>query len=43
MEALEKFGCFRLPARIKELRERGIEVKDAWVRSGNKRFKEFYL
>lgn len=29
MEALEKFGCFRLAARIKELRELGhlIEMK----------------
>ena len=27
IEALEKFGCFRLAARIKELRNEGMKIK----------------
>ena len=46
--AIEEYRCLRLPARIKELRKLGIDVKDRWVEHKNregktKRFKEYYL
>lgn len=27
LEALEKFGCFRLPARVSDLKERGFDIR----------------
>jgi hypothetical protein len=42
--ALNEFGCFRLSARIGELKEAGHDIKDRWIRtSTNKRVKEYYL
>lgn len=46
--ALTELGCMRLPARIAELKEAGIDVKDRWVEHTNKsgqvkRYKEYYL
>lgn len=42
--ALAEFGCFRLPARIKNIEELGYQVKRRWIRtSTNKRVKEYWL
>ena len=46
--ALEEYGCFRLPARIAEIKDMGVEVKDQWVTHVNqdgqiKRFKEYWI
>ena len=48
LDALEKFGCMRLGARVWELRHAGIAILDRWVekvtRSGRKkRYKEYYM
>jgi hypothetical protein len=34
--ALNKFGCFRLAARIRELKDQGLNVKTEIVYTGNK-------
>lgn len=43
--ALNKFGCFRLGARISELRnDEGMDIKDRWITLYNKKkVKEYYL
>jgi hypothetical protein len=43
MEALERFGCFRLGARIKNLREAGIEIKTTMNRRGKKQWASYRL
>jgi hypothetical protein len=44
IEALNRYGCFRLAARIKDLREQGhdIETRDLELPSG-KTVAEYYL
>lgn len=46
--ALSEIGCMRLPARIKELIDAGIDVKSRWVTHTNqsgvtKRYKEYWV
>ena len=43
LEALEKFGCLRLGARIFDLRKKGINVQMRLVRKGNKNFAEYFI
>ena len=44
LEALEKFGCFRLAARIHELRREGWNVQERTVETrGGKRVAEYSL
>jgi hypothetical protein len=45
MDALGHFGCFRLAARIDELRAAGWPIVDRWMRSlnGRSRFKAYRL
>lgn len=44
LEALVKFGCFRLGARIKELRQSGMPIKTEIVRtSTGKRIAQYSL
>ena len=48
LTALSECGCLRLSARIKELRDSGIEVKDRFVTTVNssgekKTFKEYWV
>ena len=35
MQALTEFGCFRLAARIKDIREMGVPVRTATVKTPN--------
>ena len=42
-EALHKFGCFRLAARVDELRKHGHDVKTVIVEVNGKRFAEYRL
>ena len=44
MIALNLFGCFRLPSRIHDLKERGMKITDRWktTESGT-RVKEYLL
>lgn len=41
-DAIE-FGCFRLAARVKELRERGYDIQTELVIANGKRFARYYL
>lgn len=44
LDALTYFGCFRLAARVKEIRAMGYEVKTSTVvTKGGKRVAEYYL
>lgn len=48
LDALHKFGCMRLGARVWELKKMGIPILDRWVGRVNangkwKRYKEYYM
>ena len=43
MDALRRFGCLRLAARICELREAGWQISDRWVERDGKRFKQYRI
>jgi len=44
IEALNIFGCFRLGARIHDLKNKfGVNIKTEIVESGNKRFAKYSL
>lgn len=43
LEALSLFGCFRLAARVQELRDVGHEVKSQLIKINNKRIAEYWL
>ena len=44
IEALELFGCFRLPARIADIRDRGYEIKSETITLRNgKRVKDYWM
>ena len=43
IKALKKFGCFRLGARIWELKQAGYNIKKQTVTNGNKHFAAYYL
>lgn len=42
--ALLMFGCFRMPSRICDLKQRGMRITDRWKTTANgKRVKEYML
>jgi len=43
LTALEVYGCFRLAARISDLRSSGHKIATEWVRKGEKRFARYRL
>ena len=43
LSALERFGCFRLAARIYELREQGHRIQSRVIEASGKRIAEYYL
>lgn len=43
IDALNRFGCFRLGARIADLKKAGHKIKTRIVSKGNKRFAEYSL
>ena len=43
LEALEEVGCFRLAARISDLRAEGYPIVTEWVESGGKRYARYRL
>lgn len=43
MGALRRFGCFRLSARIADLKKAGHKIKTRMVSKGDKRFAEYSL
>jgi hypothetical protein len=42
-EALQKFGCFRLGARIYDLKKDGLEIKTTIIESGGKHFAQYKI
>lgn len=42
IQALDKFGCFRLGARIFELKEQGHPIGCEMVKRGGKRFARYF-
>ncbi len=43
IQALEKFSCLRLAARIEELRERGHDISTKMIHKNGKSFAEYSL
>ena len=43
LQALDKFGCFRLASRIDELRSQGHKIHTEMVEKGGKRFARYTL
>ena len=43
LDALMKYGCFRLSARILELRKKGYDIKTENITKGGKTFAEYSL
>lgn len=43
IDALNRFGCFRLGARIADLKKAGHKIKTRMVSKGDKRFAEYSL
>lgn len=43
LDALNMFGCFRLSARIANLREEGLEIVTDMVNVNDKRIAKYYL
>lgn len=43
IEALNKFGCFRLSARIKELRDEGFYIITKQIEVNGSRFAQYFL
>lgn len=43
LEALEKFGCFRLGGRIYELKRQGVAIVTNMVTKNGKRFAQYSL
>ena len=43
MDALKRFGCFRLGARIADLHKAGHDIKTRIVHKDGKNFAEYYL
>jgi len=41
IDALNKFGCFRLSARIKDLRNEGLNIATKYVTKGDKTFASY--
>ena len=43
LEALQEYGCFRLAARIAELRRDGHNIKTLQTKNGNKTYATYQL
>ena len=43
LDALDLYGCFRLAARIAELREKGYQIKTINVKRNGKNYAEYNL
>ena len=43
IDALNKFGCFRLSARIKDLRDEGLNIATKYVTKAGKTFASYKL
>ena len=43
LEALNRFGCFRLASRISDLKKQGLNIDSQMIHWEGKKFKEYWL
>lgn len=43
MEALDLFGCFRLSARIKDLKDQGKKIDKVMLANNGKRYAKYFM
>ena len=43
IEALNKFGCFRLASRVNDLKRLGFDIEKNMITKDGKRFAQYYL
>lgn len=43
LDALKKYGCFRLSARIYNLRAEGYNIQMVWVQKNGKKFAKYFI
>lgn len=44
LDALNEFGCMRLGARVLELKDKGHDIRDEWVKTGKgKQVKRYFI
>jgi hypothetical protein len=43
LQALNKFGCFRLAARIHEMRSEGLAINEKAINKNGKRFSQYQI
>ena len=43
LDALQKFGCFRLGARIWELKQQGLNIQMDMIRHNGKHFARYFM
>lgn len=43
MDALVRYGCFRLGARVHDLRKMGVPIETRIIKQGGKRYAEYRL
>ena len=43
IQALNKFGCFRLASRISELKKSGYDIQSEMITSNGKRFARYWM
>ena len=43
LEALDKYGCFRLGARIYDLKRQGVRITSTMIEKDGKRFAQYRL
>jgi hypothetical protein len=43
IQALQKFGCFRLASRIHEMRSEGLAINEKTINKNGKRFSQYQI
>ena len=43
IDALKRFGCFRLGARIWDLKDKGYQIEKIWAGDGRKKYMSYRL
>lgn len=43
IQALNKFGCFRLAARVHEMRSEGLAITEKTINKNGKRFSQYQI
>ena len=43
MDALVRFNCFRLAARVKDLRDQGVNIRSELVHKDGKKYSRYFM